>query len=395
MSSSDFTKERILLKKGFSKKRFSKKNFQKRILPRKDFNMKKFLKILLLIIALILVIVLGYVAYVFLDYERIDDNVSIEPTGQYKHETLNTSKTHSIMSYNIGYGAYSSDYTFFMDGGIESKGGSADEVMGNVVGAIEVVKDANPDIVFFQEVDIKADRSYDIDQSEVINQNFPDYQMMEAVNYNSSYLFYPVTDPIGASLSEVATLSKYKMNDGIRRSLPISTGFSKFFDLDRCYTVQTVELDNGKKLFLYNVHLSAYGADASVRDGQMQMLFDDMKSNYTDGNYVIVGGDFNHDFTGTSGNDFNEGKDVNFEWAQPFPEEFLGEQFTRATNYDSNNNLPTGRVNDIPYDPTKSTVLILDGFIVSDNIDIIKVGTVDTQFEYSDHMPVHMEFKFK
>ncbi len=355
--------------------------------------MKKTLRILACIIAIVLIILIIYITYVFVSYDRIEDNIKVEPTGEYEEETLVWTDSHTIVSYNIGYGAYSKDYTFFMDGGEESRGRSEEEVAGNVNGALDIVKEMNPDIVLFQEVDIDADRSFHMDQSKMIAESFPTYQMAEAINYDSSYLFYPITDPIGASKGELATISKYAMGESVRRSLPISEGFNKFFDLDRCYLVSNMQLDNGKTLYIYNVHLSAYGADEEVRNGQMQMLFDDMYAKVEAGHYVIAGGDFNHDFTGTSGQDFNEGKEVDFGWAQPFPTEFVGDRFVMATNYDEGGYLPTTRLNDIPYDPEKSTLVLVDGFIVSDNIKIESIKTIDTGFEYSDHMPVFLEFK--
>ncbi len=357
--------------------------------------MKKVLRVAWMVILLILTVVMGYLVYVFVDYERIEDMQEIQPTGEFEKEILEWEETQTIVTYNIGYGAYSSDYTFFMDGGEDSRGVSEEEVTMNVQSALDIAKSLNPDIVLLQEVDTKADRSYDINQAEIVKDNFAEYHMMEAQNYDSAYLFYPITKPIGASKSELVTLSKYELSDGIRRSLPISSGFSKLFDLDRCYTVQSIKVNNGKKLYIYHVHLSAYGADDEIRDAQMQMLFDDMRSKLDGGNYVIAGGDFNHDFTGSSGEDFNEGKNVDFGWAQPFPEEFLGDDFVRATNYSEGGYLPTSRLNDIPYDPEKSTLVLIDGFIVSHNIVVETVKTVDTQFEYTDHMPVVMEFKLK
>ncbi len=355
--------------------------------------MKKMLRVILCIVALLIIIALIYVTYVFVSYERIEDNIKVPVTGEYQEKTAEWTDSHTILTYNIGYGAYSQDYTFFMDGGTDSRGRSEEEVKGNVEGALEIAKEYNPDFLFFQEVDIMADRSFDIDQSEMISQAFPNYQMAEAINYDSAYLFYPILDPIGKSKSELVTLSKYQMEEGVRRSLPISEGFNKFFDLDRCYVVNSVTLTNGKSLYLYNVHLSAYGIDASIRDAQMKTLFDDMNAKLEEGHYVIAGGDFNHDFTGNSGEYFNEGKEVDYSWAQPFPDEYLGENFVKATDYEDGGYNPTSRLNDVPYTPEDATVVTIDGFIHSKNIKIIKVENINTEFEYTDHMPVLLEFK--
>ena len=56
-------------------------------------------------------------------------------------------------------------------------------------------------------------------------------------------------------------------------------------------------------------------------------------------------------------------------------------------------NVPTCRLLDGPYSGNydESQVYVLDGFIVSNNIKVNKVGNIDTDFEYTDHQPVRME----
>ena len=98
----------------------------------------------------------------------------------------------------------------------------------------------------------------------------------------------------------MATFSRYQIESTLRRSLPISESFSKFLDLDRCYAISRIAVSDGKELVIFNVHLSAYGADAEVLEGQRSMLFADMQREYEAGNYVIAGGDFNHDMIGVS-----------------------------------------------------------------------------------------------
>mgnify|MGYP002239369221 CR=1 FL=1 len=75
----------------------------------------------------------------------------------------------------------------------------------------------------------------------------------------------------------------------------MSTSFSKFFDLDRCYSISRVPVDNGKELVIFELHMSAYGNSDAIREGQIRMLADDMQKEYKAGNYVLCGGDFNHD----------------------------------------------------------------------------------------------------
>ncbi|MGL4483347.1 MAG: endonuclease/exonuclease/phosphatase family protein [Anaerovoracaceae bacterium] len=358
----------------------------------------KIIKIVLAVVLSVIAVVAIYVSYVFIDYNRIADNQTLEITkktqkNKYEKKGIELDKVFfEIETYNIGYGAYSRDYTFFMDGGKESRAKSKDEVHKNTDGVIKQMQDEYPDFMLVQEMDIKSDRSFYVDQKEIFEKKFPEYDSDFAVNYDSSYLFYPVLKPIGKSLSGIMTMSQYDIKSAVRRSLPISTGFSKFFDLDRCYSVSEVNLGVEKNLYIYNVHLSAYGGSPEIRKAQMDMLFSDMREKEKEGHFVIAGGDFNHDFTGTSAKDLN-GTASGDDWAQPFPDEYLGNEFVKATNYKDGKLVPTTRNNDIPYEKGKSTVYIIDGFIVSKNIEIGEVENIYMDFNYTDHQPVKMLFR--
>ena len=51
----------------------------------------------------------------------------------------------------------------------------------------------------------------------------------------------------------------------------------------------------------------------------------------------------------------------------------------------------TSRYTNIPYSED-SLVFILDGFIISDNIECTFVQNMETGYQYSDHNPVVMKF---
>jgi mRNA deadenylase 3'-5' endonuclease subunit Ccr4 len=237
--------------------------------------MKMFLKIFSIVLLCILVIAICYVIYVFVGYKRIADNTEISATNV-SNLTLETDKEYSILTYNIGYGSYPQDYTFFMEGGKESIARSYNDVMQNINGSVSLIKQYNPDIILLQEVDIKGDRSYKINEFEQFRNSFNEYNSLYAINYDTSYLLYPLTHPVGKNTSSIALFSKFLINSTTRRSLPISNGFSKFFDLDRCYTVSEIDISNGKKLYLYNVHLTAYGGSDDIRKEQTKMISNDM-----------------------------------------------------------------------------------------------------------------------
>ena len=356
---------------------------------------RRWWKVPVFILAALLLVVIGYVVYVFLTYSRIEDNVELEVLGS-SDQSLQTGREYTAVSYNIGFGAYTPDFTFFMDGGKQSRAVSKESVLNCVDGAAETALSFEPDLVLFQEVDTDSTRSWHVDQAEMIRKDFQaagEFDDVFACNYHSAYLMVPPWEPHGASNSGILTMSRYDVSAALRRSLPIATGFKKFLDLDRCYSISRLPVENGKELVLINTHLSAYGTDASQSNAQMEMIFADMKAEVDKGNYVICGGDFNHDFTGDSIEVFNPGSGESHSWCNPFPDAGIPEGISKCTDY-ADGMIPSTRNTNIPYSE-ESFVVTLDGFLVSDNIICTYVQVIDTGFEYSDHNPVVMKFLLK
>ncbi|MBR0280870.1 MAG: endonuclease/exonuclease/phosphatase family protein [Oscillibacter sp.] len=329
-----------------------------------------------------------YVGYVFLSYSRIPDFQTLTPDGN-ATESASIGEEYTAVSYNIGFGAYTPDFTFFMDGGSESWAASKESVIACVQGAAETALSFAPDIVLFQEVDTDSTRSYHVNEEELITAVFPDYDSVAAVNYHSPFLMYPLLQPHGASNACLLTESAFDIVSALRRSLPIASGLKKFLDLDRCYSVARIPIENGKELIVINAHLSAYGTDASQGGAQLETLFADMAAEYEKGNYVICGGDFNHDFPGNSREALNPGTERIYSWCQPLPAELLPDGFSLCVDYPEL--VASTRNTDIPYGPDSFTV-ILDGFIISDNVLCKDTRIADTGFLYSDHNPVLLRF---
>lgn len=347
------------------------------------------ISVLALLLAVLLIAV-GYLSYVVLSYSRVEDNLELKVEGV-AEGLVPVEKELSLITYNIGFGAYSDDYSFFMDGGKYSRAYSKEAVIENTKGAIDTVKKENPDFVLFQEVDIKGTRSYHVNQSLLLADSLKLYDRVFAQNYNSAYLFYPFNEPIGANKSGVMTFSRFEILSSVRRSLPIEESLYKFLDLDRAYTVSVTETENGKKLIIYNVHLSAYTSDGSIADTQLEMLCEDMKLEYDKGNYVIAAGDFNKDMLGDSSKYFKR-TEGDFTWAKPLDTSLL----PKGIKSYSGSDMPTCRNADSSYrgDGT-DFVLSVDGALVGDNIEVISSNTVDTGFKYSDHNPVSIKFILK
>ena len=353
---------------------------------------KRVVKILGALIGVLLALVLIYVLYVVISYNRIADQQALEPTGDASAEYAELGRTYTVVTQNCGFGAYSPDFTFFMDGGTESWAKSEQDAIANIDMATKEVLSFAPDFVLLQEVDTDSTRSYHIDQRAQIAAYFPGFTQVFAVNYDSPFLAYPFTQPHGASNSGLLTFSNTTITSALRRSLTISEGLNKFLDLDRCYSVSRIPTNDGKELVLYNVHTSAYADSDEIRTSQLTQLTQDMLEEYKKGNYCICGGDFNHDFTGDSTLIFDGTKKVEFGWAQPFPAELLPDGISRCIDYNDEEPIPTCRNSDVPYGPD-CQVFIVDGFLVSDNVSVTALHNIDTGFAYSDHNPVVLQFE--
>ncbi|MCQ2550853.1 MAG: endonuclease/exonuclease/phosphatase family protein [Clostridia bacterium] len=355
--------------------------------------MKKFLKAIAILLAVVVGVVAIYFAYVMIDYHRIEDNLELDVQGVKTEAKVPVGKNLKILSYNIGFGAYTPEYSFFMDGGEYSRGFSEEAVKEDVQGAALFVKKQNPDFAFIQEVDIDSTRSYHIDEREFFKDAMDKYSFTFAQNYDSPYLFYPISKPHGKSVSGIMTFAKAGIESSVRRSLPIQTNLAKLLDLDRCYSVNKIPTKNGKYLCLYNFHLSAYTTDPEIVNQQLEMLYQDIQTQYDEGNYIICGGDFNKDLLGDSSKIFGvSGED--FSWAQPYPVDTIPNHFKMVAPYNKKHPVPSCRNADRPYDDT-NFVLTIDGFIVSDNVKVKSADVYDIGFKYSDHNPVHMEFVLK
>jgi endonuclease/exonuclease/phosphatase family metal-dependent hydrolase len=304
------------------------------------------------------------------------------------------------VSSNIGFGAYNQDFDFFMDGGTQSIAASKHTIYNDINGISREIEAKNPDFLFFQEVDTDGTRSYHINEYSLIRENFPSLNGVFCQNYNSPYLLWPLYRPHGANQSGLVTLSRYEITDATRYQLPVSGGLSKFLDLDRCYSVTRISA--GKHdLVLFNVHLSAYGANDTIMSNQRIALYREMIAERKAGNYVIVGGDFNHDMIGVSDEIYHNATDSEASWAQPYDFGGLPDGFTIACK-EKLDEEGSGNFSDAAtcrdagkaYDGTNDR-WIMDTFIYSDNIECVSYETMDLDFEYSDHNPVIMSFKLK
>lgn len=363
--------------------------------------LKRMLIILGAILLVFVLLVGAYILYMQLNYYRIEDNLPLEISRNTAHR-LATEEEYTAVTYNVGFGAYDQAYSFFMDtgkmadgtpvAGKYSRARSKENAMKNTLGSVEAVVGLSPDFLLLQEVDVKATRSYQINQKEIVEQAFPDYASAFALNFHAPYMIYPFLEPHGSVEAGLLSLSKYSLTSATRISYPVDQSFfTKFFDLDRCFTLLRYPVSNGKELVMINTHMSAYDEGGIVRAEQLKLLNSTMKSEVEKGNYVIVGGDFNHALAGTI--DAFPTEQMLPEWVFELNNQDLTEGMSIAAAV-NDKQVPTCRSCDIPYTKGVNYTSVLDGFLISDNV-VAVVQNIDIDFLYSDHNPVKLTFRLK
>lgn len=363
---------------------------------------KRIITILLALVGALLIAAIVYVAYVMVSYDRLEDNLALTIDAPLAADenapTVSPDSEFTVITANLGFGAYNRDFDFFMDGGTGSVAASPEVVREDIIGSAEALRALAPDFVLFQEVDTDGTRSHHIDEYELLRTQFPSDWSVFCENYDSTFLAWPLYAPHGANRAGLATFSRLPVADPVRKSLPISESLSKFLDLDRCYSIVRVPVGD-KDLVLINVHLSAYGADASIMAAQREKLYQDMVAERAAGNYVIAGGDYNHDMIGVSGEVYGNATQAVESWAKPYDFAGVPEGFTVAakakldeTGTAAFPDAATCRDAGRPYDGTNDR-WVMDTFIYSDNIEYLDYATVDLDFAYSDHNPVMLSFK--
>ena len=351
---------------------------------------RRLIKLILFLVVVAILTFGGYLIYASITTLHTKDVEKMDITGK-KSLDLNINNEISILSWNIGYAALGDNEDFFMDGGKHVISKDVNRVIENLDKIITNINSNNPDILFLQEVDIKSRRSNNINQKKKIEEDISKDKYMSsfAQNYKAGYVPYPFPTMIGNVDSGIMTLSKFELSSSDRIQLPIPFSWPmSMVNLKRCLLINRIKLSNNKELVLINLHLEAYD-DGEGKIQQTEMLKKYMDEENKKGNYIIVGGDFNQTFSNIDSKKYPyyEGN-----WKQGAIDSTLFNDYQLLMD----NTYPTCRLLNKPYkDSDKSTFqyYMIDGFMVSKNIQINSINTLNYDFVNSDHNPVLLKIK--
>ncbi|MDR0726229.1 MAG: hypothetical protein LBF59_09535 [Prevotellaceae bacterium] len=290
--------------------------------------------------------------------------------------------TIEILTWNTGYAGLDSAMDFFYDGGSKTRTCKT-AALQNLAAITSFIADNSADFIFLQEVDRASTRSYKIDMLSRISDKKPSYLSFYGINYNVFFVPVPLVSPMGKVESGILTLSRYVPSQSVRYSYPMRQSFPKsLFLLDRCFVMCRYPLDNGKQLVLINTHNSAFDDEGEQRREEMLALKDFIISEYERGNYVIAGGDWNQIPPLENAKAYI---DISTEYFAPLriPDNFMPPQWKWISD-----GKPTNRFLDVPYVKGKTKETLLDFFLISPNVKLIRTERIDKNYQHSDHNPV-------
>ncbi|MEM1321246.1 MAG: endonuclease/exonuclease/phosphatase family protein [Bacteroidota bacterium] len=360
-------------------------------------KLRKFFKAFGALLLLFLLYALGIILYgTYTDYQPT--GVAPLQVQQQGTAPLPADSTLSLLSWNLGYCGLGAKCNFFYNGGGFFLAGDKmvrppeELVQENYQGVRKLIQNNPSDIYLLQEVDMASKRSYFLNQYEGVKELLGGFVSSFAPNFKVDRVPIPILEPwraYGQAHSGLATYSRYTPNKVERHQLPGEHGWpDRIFQLDRCAAVHYLPVDNGKQLVLLNIHNSAYDKNGVLKKQQMNYLKDFLLAEYEKGNYVIAGGDWNQcppffkfDAFRPGGRPYQAHYNIDAEF-MPSDWQWI---------YDPT--LPTSRSTKEFFDPKSTFITLIDYFLISPNINALKVKTINQDFRFSDHQAVRMEVR--
>jgi endonuclease/exonuclease/phosphatase family metal-dependent hydrolase len=312
------------------------------------------------------------------------DEVSVQAI-ECEPDTISDSLHIDLLIWNIGYAGLDASMDFFYDGGEQTRPAQAG-VKRNLEGiASTLAPYVDFDFIMLQEVDLDSKRSYHIDEFQEMKDQFRGHHASFGMNYNVGFVPIPLSEPMGKVKSGLMTLSEEGPVSVERHSFPGNYSWPmKLFMLDRCFLVNRYAVSNEKELLIINTHNSAYD-DGSLRKQQMEYLSDFLLAEYEQGNYIIVGGDWNQTPYGMDAelpsHQFDTVDLVYVDKDYPAP----------GWKWSFDRTQPTNRRVATTYDRSTSPTTLIDCFLASPNVTLENVKTADLNFQYSDHQLVQVQ----
>lgn len=290
----------------------------------------------------------------------------------------------TILTWNLGYGGLGAESDFKVDGGKNVFPPSRAIVRKNVEGIVTFLQSQPADIVLLQELAHGGPINYWVDLKARVDAALPGRDRLWYAEINMRLLPWPLNARHGQGIYSRRAVADHDL-------VPLPVEDTALLGLRRRYVSAVarlpIETRREDGWTICSVHLAAFDANATVRTQQLRELMAWAQEEYARGQHVVIGGDWNLRLFET---EFPNTTDPKYLfWVFPFPEDALPPGWRIAADATT----PSVRTNERAYRRGENYTTVIDGFIVSPNVEIEFVRGIDLDFAFSDHNPVELRVR--
>lgn len=287
----------------------------------------------------------------------------------------------TVVTWNIGFAALGEKADLFIDGGQNLRALPRKDIALAADAIADRLAGFQPDIVLLQEDARISFLTRGVKVHDVIAQRLSGYARCFWADFRTLGVPEPLKFDHG-----VSTFSKVKPSEASALTTPQDPLYYYGF-LKKYYggIVQKYACDGQGDWVVINIHLSAF--DDAARQNQLAALFDYARAEFQAGNHVVIGGDWNMRLSPKEFAHDGQYKDAHTIF--DLPKDALPKGWRVAMDDSS----ATLRSMNKPYVKGRNYTSVVDGFVVSPNVQVKAVKTHDLGFEHTDHHPVTAAFE--
>jgi endonuclease/exonuclease/phosphatase family metal-dependent hydrolase len=285
--------------------------------------------------------------------------------------------TLSVLTWNLGYGGLGEESEFVADGGdslFPPSGKIVDKNIKGIRTLLKKYKKQGVDVFCLQEVSSGSFLNYWRDVLHHTRKTLSGMDNSFLLEVNIRFIIQTLKVLHGNAIFSRKHVSKME-------SKPLTKIAFRGWDiLPMHYGLHIARLPlqgSGAYWVVINVHLAPY--EANNREAQVESVLRYAQKEYEKGNHVIIAGDWNlllSEAIAPTGPET--------EWTSSFPKQILPTGWQVAAG----SNEPTVRLLNTHYAPGANYTAVVDGFVVSPNVQVNRVETdAKHRFRYSDHNP--------
>ncbi|MGZ3215819.1 endonuclease/exonuclease/phosphatase family protein [Paracoccus sp. T5] len=285
----------------------------------------------------------------------------------------------SVVTFNIGYAGMGRDADFVLDGGKQQRPRDKRLVEDNLAAIVGWLAGADADVLLLQEVARPSFSTYGMDVLEALSAAAPDTTWTFGPDIKTRFVPPPFRTVIGN-----ASFSRVEVAGAEARGLPLEPKF-QFGLFRKGYRAHILRLAGPDAWTIVNVHLAAFDSvDAAIREKQLAAVLAFAQDEYLAGRHVVVGGDFNMRLVVTRFPHATAA--AHLFWIR----DLLPDSVPKGWRVAADSRVPTVRTAHQPYTPAVNYTTIVDGFLLSPNVELVDVRTEDLRFIHTDHHPVRV-----